>query len=82
MKIIFSRHAEKEILDLDKPLGQKIFRKIATLANDPFGQGARKLEGGNGYRIRVGDYRVVYTISNAEKIITITRVRHRKDVYR
>lgn len=82
MKVIFSHSSEKELLKLNRPLAQKILLKTAELGNDPFGQGAKKLEGGKGYRIRVGDYRVVYTIDHFSKTITIIRVKHRKDVYR
>ena len=82
MRIVYTRSAEKEILKLNKPLGQRIFQKIALLQNNPFGQGSEKLEGGKGYRLRIGDYRVIYTVDKENKIVNVTRVRHRKEVYR
>ena len=82
MKIVYTRSAEKELLKLNRELGKRIFQKVALLQNDPFGQGSEKLEGGKGYRIRVGDYRVTYTIDKISKMITIIRVRHRKEAYR
>jgi mRNA interferase RelE/StbE len=54
-----------------------------NLAIDPRPPGCRKLEGGeDAYRIRFGDYRIVYTIDDGVKIVSITYVRHRREVYR
>lgn len=82
MKILFVKSAEKELLKLDKNLIKRILEKISLLENDPFGQNSQKLGGGKGYRIRIGDYRVVYTVDKTAKIVTIIRIRHRRDVYR
>ena len=82
MNISFVRSAEKELLRLDKNLAKRILDKIGLLGDDPFGQNSQKLEGGKGYRIRIGDYRVVYMVDNSTKTITIIRIRHRRNVYR
>ncbi len=82
MKIVFSKSAEKEILSLDKSLGQRIFKKIGLLEDQPYGLDSQKLEGGKGYRIRIGDYRVVYTINKESKTITIIRIGHRREIYK
>ena len=82
MKIIYSKLAEKEILALDRSLGQRIFKKIDLLKDQPFGLGSQKLAGNKGYRIRIGDYRIVYSVDTHIRIITIIRIGHRKDVYR
>ena len=82
MKILFVKSAEKELLYLNKNLGQRIIQKINLLKNDPYGQNSQKLEGGKGYRIRIGDYRVVYTINNENKIILVIKIGHRKEIYR
>ena len=55
---------------------------IRSLAETPRPAGCRKLSGRDGWRIRVGDYRVVYGIDDQERIVTITHVGHRRDVYR
>ena len=81
MKIVFSKSAEKELLSLDKSLGQRIFKKITLLRDQPYGIGSQKLEGG-GYRIRIGDYRVVYIIDKEQKTVTIIKIRHRREVYK
>lgn len=82
MNISFVKSAEKELLNLDKNLAKRILEKINLLEDDPYGQSSQKLGGGKGYRIRIGDYRVVYTINKAVKTITVIRIRHRRDVYR
>lgn len=82
MRIIYHISAEKDLLKLDKPLAQRIFIKIALLQTNPFGFGSQKLEGGKGYRIRIGDYRVIYTLDTKSKTIFIIRIAHRRDVYR
>jgi len=82
VKIFFVKSAEKELLTLDKNLAKRILGKINLLTNDPYGQNSLKLGRGKGYRIRIGDYRVVYTVDKAVKSVTIIRIRHRRDVYR
>jgi mRNA interferase RelE/StbE len=82
MKILFVKSAEKELLHLNKSLGQRIFQKISLLINDPYGQNSQKLEGNKGYRIRIGDYRVVYTIDNKNQTILIIKIGHRREIYR
>lgn len=82
MELIYKTSAEKELLKLGKQLGQRIFHRISLLQGNPYGQGSQKLGGGKGYRIRIGDYRVAYTIDKKSKVVTIVRIRHRREVYR
>ena len=81
MKILFVKSAEKELLRFNKNLGQRIFQKISLLKNDPYDQNSQKLEGNKGYRIRIGDYRVVYTIDNKNQTILIIKIGHRRNIY-
>ncbi len=61
----------------------RIVEAAANLADEPFPHGSVKLTGSDHtYRIRIGDYRLVYEVLVAVKVIEIQRVRHRKDVYR
>ncbi len=77
------RTAETDLRRLPKPLFERINERILALRKDPRPPGVRKLEGAlEGWRIRVGDYRVIYQIDDAAQIVTIVRVRHRRDVYR
>lgn len=81
MKVIYKRSAEKEIIDLEKILAQRIAHKIANLEINPYPYGSEKLSGNKEYRIRIGDYRVVYTIDKAAKTVSVIKVKHRREVY-
>jgi mRNA interferase RelE/StbE len=73
----------KELAKLDKPVARRIVRAIDRLGAQPRPPGARSLVGHSGlWRIRIGDYRVVYAIKDAELVILALRVAHRRDVYR
>ncbi len=54
---------------------------IALLAHDPRPPGARALQGRDGYRVRVGDYRIIYTIDDGVLLIVVVALGHRRDVY-
>ena len=82
MNIFFAKSAERELLKLDKKFANKILEKISLLGGNPYGQNSEKLGVGKGYRIRIGDYRVVYIINKIAKTLTVVRIRHRRDVYR
>jgi mRNA interferase RelE/StbE len=72
----------KELDVLDNAVFARIDRKITGLAQNPRPPGSKKLRGYKDYwRIRIGDWRVVYTINDAATIVTVTRVAHRRDVY-
>ena len=74
--------AQKELDALDDALFSRIDRKILALANNPRLSGCKKLKGyKDQWRIRVGDWRVLYIIDDAAKWVTITRVAHRREVY-
>jgi mRNA interferase RelE/StbE len=80
--ILFARSARKELEALSNPLIERIFTKIESLAFEPRPSGSRKLQGNsNLWRIRIGDYRVVYSIDDAIEIIEIVRIKHRREVY-
>jgi mRNA interferase RelE/StbE len=81
--ITFTRSSRKELERLDERLVSRVFHQIERLAENPRPAECRKLVGREAlWRIRVGDYRVVYGISDAEKRVDIVMVRHRKEVYR
>jgi len=82
MKILFVKSAEKELLHLNKSLGQRIFQKISLLINDPYNQNSQKLEGNKGYRMRIGDYGVVYTIDKENQTILIIKIGNRREIYK
>jgi mRNA interferase RelE/StbE len=81
--IQFKQSAARELAVLPKSIQQRIKTKIDSLALNPHPPGSAKMEGaGNVYRIRIGDYRVVYSIDRGELIVLVIRVRHRREVYR
>ena len=74
--------AQKELDALDDTLFTRIDRKILALAENPRPAGCKKLKGyKDQWRVRVGDWRVVYIIDDAAKLISITRIAHRREVY-
>jgi mRNA interferase RelE/StbE len=82
-EIIFRSSAEKDLRDLDRQNRIRVLKAIARLAQDPFSIQHRKIVGAeNDYRIRVGDYRVIYEVAGAERRVTICYVRHRSKAYR
>ena len=75
--------AEKDIQDLPPATRERIVEAIRSLRETPFPRGAHKLQGlENHYRLRVGDYRVLYEFDAAAQNITIYRVKHRREAYR
>ena len=74
--------AQKELDALDDALFTRLDRKILALIDNPRPAGCKKLRGyTNQWRIRVGDWRVVYIIDDAAKLVTVTRIAHRREVY-
>ena len=79
----FRGSAERELHRIDPQMVPRIMEVIRGLAEEPRPPGTRKLAGSeHGYRVRVGDYRVVYTVDDEQKIVSIDRVRHRREAYR
>lgn len=82
-KITFARSARKELEALDERAVNRIFPKIELLSSEPRPAGCRKLAGNKQlWRIRVGDYRVVYSINDTENLVDIVAVRDRKEAYK
>ncbi len=82
MRVEFSSAAARAFLKLTKEQQRRIAPRIDSLAQDPRPAGCEKLTGVDGYRIRVGDYRIVYLIDDATEIVTVAKVGHRREVYR
>ena len=79
--VFLKRSAEKELENIPIKVYNKIIKVITSLENKPRPSHVKKLYGNKGYRVRVGDYRVLYTINDSEKRIDIFSVAHRKEVY-
>ena len=81
--VFLERAAEKDLKQLSSKLHNRVISSIQALSKNPRPSGCRKLTGAdNDWRIRVGDYRVIYEISDAVRVVRVNRVRHRREVYR
>jgi mRNA interferase RelE/StbE len=81
--ISFARSARKELEHLSADVAERILTKVEALAENPRPAGVIKFHGQkNLWRMRVGDYRVVYSIDDFSKMIDVSVIRHRRDVYR
>ena len=81
--LLFKPSVEKDFRRLSKEVVPRLTQKIEDLKADPFPHQSEKLSGAQRlYRVRVGDYRVVYEVAPHIKQITIHHVRHRREVYR
>jgi len=76
------RKAQKELGQLSPDTFERIRDAIRGLAQEPRPPGCRKLTGRDGWRIRIGDFRVIYEIDDHRREVVILHVGHRRDVYR
>jgi mRNA interferase RelE/StbE len=81
-RLLIKPSAVKELEALPKKDSRRVVRRVQALAEDPRPQGAEKLKGANLYRVRQGDYRVLYQVEDAAKTITVIKIGNRRDVYR
>jgi len=74
--------ARKELESLPDSVLSRVIRKLELLAENPRPGGCKKLKGyKDQWRIRVGDWRVVYIINDAARLVSVTRIAHRREVY-
>ena len=66
---------------MSRMLRERIIEKFDEISKDPRGTDSKKLDDAT-YRVRVGDYRIVYHVNDAEDTVLVTRIRHRREVYR
>jgi mRNA interferase RelE/StbE len=79
--ILLSKKAQKQLDNLSNKIAEPILFAISKLEENPRPSGYKKLKGREGYRIRVGNYRVIYDIFESKLIVDIITLGHRKDVY-
>jgi len=81
-EVFWKRSAENELRQIDRQYVSRILKVVEDLCQDPFPENCRKLRGSkSSYRIRIGDYRVIYQVDSKNKTVTIFHVRHRQDAY-
>jgi len=82
-RIQIVRAAARELAALPQPIRRRVGRAISGLAADPRPPGAKLLSGADRrWRVRVGDYRILYLIEDANSIVTVAKIGHRREVYR
>jgi mRNA interferase RelE/StbE len=82
-KITFARSARKDLQAFSIDVAERVLEKIETLADNARPPGCKKLSGGmNLWRLRVGQYRIIYKIDDMARTVDVVVVRHRRDVYK
>jgi len=82
-RVEITRSAHRDLDALSSPTGRRVLAAIVGLSGDARPHGFRKLTGSlNSYRVRVGNYRILYVIDDAEALITVFAVGHRREIYR
>ena len=82
-EVLLERRAERDLKKLPGQVFHRIVPSIAGLAENPKPPGCRKISGSkNDWRIRIGEYRVIYEVDDEARAVKVMRVRHRKEVYR
>jgi mRNA interferase RelE/StbE len=74
--------ARRDLHALPRAVLLRIEASIQALAENPRPSGVERLRGSQLWRLRVGAYRILYTIDDTEQVVTVARIRHRRDVYR
>ncbi len=74
--------ARRELLELPRNIQRRAADILDDLSNNPRPPGAKKLVGQDGYRVRMGDYRILYTIDDRKRLVRIYRIGHRREIYR
>lgn len=80
--IFLTKKAQKQLDKLTNNIASPIIEAISSLENQPRPKGCIKLKGRDSYRIRVGNYRIIYEIQDQELIIDVIALGHRKDIYK
>ncbi len=81
-KVEFRRSVQKDLRAIPKQDQIRILRRISNLADDPRPVGCKKLSGQERYRLRQGNYRILYEIKDEVLVVTVVKVRDRREAYR
>jgi mRNA interferase RelE/StbE len=82
-RVTFDARAYKELEAIGKPDAERVLKALRRLAIDPLkAANVKALRGEEGYRLRVGDYRVLYKLKAGELLVLVVKVGHRREVYR
>ncbi len=81
-KLVFKKSVAKDLRTIPNPDLRRILARMRTLAKDPRPPGTEKLSGEDKYRLRQGNYRILYTVNDADICVVIVKISHRREVYR
>jgi mRNA interferase RelE/StbE len=81
-RIVFKKSVASDLKAIPKRDVVRILRRIDRLTDDPRGKGCEKLSGQERYRVRQGNYRILYQVKDREIVVVVVKVGHRKDIYR
>jgi mRNA interferase RelE/StbE len=82
-QIVFTPAAQRQLASLDPPTQRRVAHRIEALASAPRPLGAEALKGGQGeLRVRIGDWRIIYMVHDAELRVLVIKIGHRGDIYR
>lgn len=81
-KLEILRRAQKQLARIPNPDRQRIYEAIQNLIRDPRPPGCKKLKDSDAWRIRIGDYRVIYEIHDEVLLVLVLEIGHRREVYR
>ena len=81
-EVYLKRSAAKELRGILRRDLRRVVARIRSLAKDPRPSGSEKLSGRQRYRVRQGDYRIVYSVQDAEQTVWVVKIGHRREVYR
>ena len=80
-ELLIQRKAQKQLANIPQPNRDRIITVVRSLSDDPRPAGAKKLSGRDAWRIRVGDYRVIYEIHDDALVVLVVSIGHRRDIY-
>jgi mRNA interferase RelE/StbE len=80
--VIVTKRAKKDLAALDRKTARRVVDALLALETTPRPPGCKKLTGREAYRVRIGDYRAIYTVEDDLLVVEVIRVGHRRDVYR
>jgi mRNA interferase RelE/StbE len=80
-ELLIQRKAQKQLANITQPYRDRIIAIVRSLSDDPRPPGARKLSGRDAWRIRIGDFRVIYEINDDALLVLVVSVGHRREIY-
>jgi mRNA interferase RelE/StbE len=80
--LVIKKSAERELRTIPKPDLRRVTERMRGLAQDPRPTGSEKLSGQDRYRVRQGDYRIIYAVDDETRTVQVVKIGHRREVYR